>query len=88
MPVCLRLFRQLVCLALALACASAGSSNAARMAMIAMTTSNSMSVKALQRSLMLGYGAEVAPASKLAASLWHGPAAGWQSWFVENATFI
>ena len=40
------LLRQAVRLALAWALPNAGSSNAARMAMMAMTTSNSMSVKA------------------------------------------
>jgi hypothetical protein len=45
-PHCLRLPRQWMAWALALAEASEGSSRPARMAMIAMTTSNSMSVKA------------------------------------------
>jgi hypothetical protein len=40
------LFTQLIACALSLALASAGSSMAARMAMIAMTTNNSISVKA------------------------------------------
>src|ERR1700722_15738892 len=45
-PNCLRLFMQLARLAFSLADASAGKSIAARMAMMAMTTSSSMSVKA------------------------------------------
>src|SRR2546425_558729 len=45
MPIWRKLFRQAVCLALALALASAGNNIPARMAMMAMTTSNSMSVK-------------------------------------------
>src|SRR5437773_12552807 len=45
-PVCLRLLVQLIRCARALARASAGNNMAARMAMIAMTTNNSMRVKA------------------------------------------
>src|ERR1043165_1245677 len=43
--ICLLLLRQVTALALALALASAGSNNAARMAIIAITTSNSIKVK-------------------------------------------
>src|SRR2546426_4659017 len=46
MPICRRLFRHLIRLPFSLAVARAGNSNPARMAMIAMTTSNSMRVKA------------------------------------------
>src|SRR3954462_15098217 len=46
-PICFWLFRQAVRCALALAFANAGSNSAARMAMMAMTTSNSISVNAL-----------------------------------------
>src|SRR5262245_6025088 len=42
---CLTLLKQAVCCALALARARAGNNKDARMAMMAMTTSNSMSVK-------------------------------------------
>src|SRR5438874_1419347 len=45
-PTCLRLFTQLMRCARALARASAGSNMAARMAIIAMTTNNSIKVKA------------------------------------------
>src|SRR5437773_11079786 len=45
-PICLRLLRQEMRLAFCLAEASAGSNSAARIAMIAMTTSNSIRVKA------------------------------------------
>ena len=45
-PICLRLLTQLMRWARALARASAGNSMAARMAMMAMTTNNSMRVKA------------------------------------------
>ena len=45
MPICFSLFMQKICCALALACARAGRSMAARMAMMAITTSNSISVK-------------------------------------------
>ena len=44
MPICFSLFMQKICCALALACASAGRSMAARMAMMAMTTNNSINV--------------------------------------------
>ena len=44
--ICLRLFMQTVRCALALALDKTGSNNAARMAMTAMTTSNSVKVKA------------------------------------------
>src|SRR5258706_15645560 len=44
-PICLLLLRQTIALALDLALASAGSNIAARIAMIAMTTNNSMRVK-------------------------------------------
>src|SRR5208283_4143353 len=47
MPTCLRLLTQLMRCALRLAAASAGSRSAARMAMMAITTSSSISVKAL-----------------------------------------
>src|SRR5437899_11834688 len=46
-PTCFRLFVQLMRCARALARASAGNNMAARMAMIAITTNNSISVKAL-----------------------------------------
>src|SRR4051794_40394807 len=46
---CLRLLTQLIWLAFCLAFARAGSSIAARIAIMAMTTSNSISVKALPR---------------------------------------
>src|SRR5664279_1792244 len=46
-PHCLRLFRQQAPLALSLARLRAGKSIAAKMAMMAITTSNSMSVKAM-----------------------------------------
>src|SRR5687767_12496782 len=45
-PICLRLERHTVWVALALARANAGNSRLARMAMMAITTSNSMSVNA------------------------------------------
>ena len=45
-PSCLQLLRQEICCALALALASAGNSMAAKMAMMAMTTSNSIKVNA------------------------------------------
>src|ERR1700753_1704925 len=48
MPICLRLLRQLVVTAFALARLNAGSNMAARMAMIAMTTSSSIRVNALK----------------------------------------
>src|SRR5215469_13171359 len=47
MPICLRLLRQAVCCALRLARLRAGRSIAAKMAMMAMTTNNSIRVKAL-----------------------------------------
>src|SRR5665213_4416392 len=47
--ICFSLFKQKVCCALLLALAKAGSSIAARMAIMAMTTSNSMSVNARLR---------------------------------------
>src|SRR5271169_263273 len=47
--ICLTLLRQPVCCALRLAAASAGSNIAARMAMMAMTTSNSIKVKPERR---------------------------------------
>src|ERR1035437_9066992 len=50
-PHCLLLFRQEMLCALLLAFASAGSSIAARMAMMAMTTSSSISVKARIKNL-------------------------------------
>jgi hypothetical protein len=43
-PICRRLFRQAVCLAFAFALAKAGNSMAARIAMIAITTNNSINV--------------------------------------------
>src|ERR1051325_2038607 len=46
MPTCLRLLVQFASCAFFFALANAGNSNAARMAMIAMTTSNSIRVKA------------------------------------------
>jgi len=46
MPICLRLFTQAMRLAFSLAEARAGNSNAARIAMMAMTTSSSIRVKA------------------------------------------
>ena len=46
--ICRRLFRQAIPCALALALANAGSSNAVRMAMMAITTSSSISVNALE----------------------------------------
>ena len=46
MPSCLKLLRHWIRLALSLALAKAGNSIAARMAMMAITTSNSMRVKA------------------------------------------
>src|SRR6266487_1480792 len=49
-PICLRLFVHTIRNAFALAMLSAGSNNAARMAMIAMTTSNSISVNAVSVS--------------------------------------
>src|ERR1035438_7427540 len=45
MPICRRLFRQTVFWLFALALANAGNSNAARMAMMAMTTKSSIKVK-------------------------------------------
>src|SRR5450432_530206 len=47
-PSCFSWLRQLICLALALALAKAGSNMAARMAMMAMTTSNSIKVNAFR----------------------------------------
>src|ERR1035437_10399784 len=45
-PTCLRLLRQFACTAFCLALANAGNNSAARMAMMAMTTSSSMRVNA------------------------------------------
>src|SRR5689334_69791 len=50
-PSCFRLFRQAVCDAFAFAALKAGSINPARMAMMAITTSSSMSVKARRDSI-------------------------------------
>ena len=52
-PSCLRLLRHFISVALLLALARAGSSNAARIAMIAITTSNSISVKPPRCTLAL-----------------------------------
>src|ERR1041384_363632 len=54
MPIWRRLFRQPVCLALALALAKAGRSMPARIAMIAITTSSSMRVNAHRAGIRLG----------------------------------
>src|SRR5437762_3103467 len=51
-PICFWLFRHAMRCALALAFANAGSNSAARMAMMAMTTSNSISVKALRGRML------------------------------------
>ena len=51
MPICFKLFMQKTALAFSLAKDKAGNNNAARMEMIAMTTSNSMSVKAPKTDL-------------------------------------
>src|SRR5207249_4025311 len=51
--VCLRLFRQAIRLALALARESAGSRSPAKMAMMAITTSNSISVNAVNFSFII-----------------------------------
>jgi hypothetical protein len=47
-PICRKLLMQAACLPFAWAFAKAGSSSAARIAMIAMTTSNSINVNALK----------------------------------------
>src|SRR5258708_26844035 len=52
-PTCLRLLTQLMRAALALALASAGRSKPARMAMMAITTNSSMSVKAPDFGLVM-----------------------------------
>src|SRR5437588_10599425 len=52
-PVCLRLDRHEVCRAFSLACAKTGKRIAARIAMIAITTSSSMRVKPLRLSMFL-----------------------------------
>ncbi len=52
-PTCLRLLVQLMRAALALALASAGKSKPARMAMMAITTNSSMSVKAPDFGLVM-----------------------------------
>ena len=52
-PSCFRLLRHYISVALLLALARAGNSNAARIAMIAITNSNSMSVKTTLRTLTL-----------------------------------
>src|SRR5438128_5519869 len=51
--ICLKSFTQVIRLALALAVANAGSNRPAKMAMMAMTTSNSMSVKPTVRFIRL-----------------------------------
>src|SRR5439155_7029007 len=51
-PICFKLFTQEIRCALALAFARAGSSRAARMAIMAMTTSNSIKVKPRRRSMV------------------------------------
>ena len=51
-PICRRLFVQVVRAALSLALAKAGNNMAAKMAMMAMTTSNSMSVNAGRQELL------------------------------------
>src|ERR1051326_2952523 len=50
------LFMQAICLALALALASAGNNRPARMAMMAITTSSSIRVKAALRRFRQGHG--------------------------------
>src|SRR5512146_383658 len=54
-PHCFMLFMQVIACALDLALERAGSSIAARMAMMAMTTSSSMSVKASKRERLAGW---------------------------------
>ena len=53
---CLRLLKHAICCALSFAPAKAGINRAARMAMMAMTTSNSISVKAGQRNFTAADG--------------------------------
>jgi hypothetical protein len=54
-PICLLLFIQEACCALALAFAKAGNSIAAKIAMIAITTNSSISVKAVKQQIFLSF---------------------------------
>src|SRR6266446_2826598 len=70
-PICRRLLMHEVCLLRALAFERAGSNNAARIAMIAITTSNSISVNALLALREADFGAGSLPRITLSyAALW------------------
>src|SRR6266851_10018936 len=60
-PICFRLLRHMIVRAFSLAWLSAGSNRAARIEMIAMTTSNSISVKAPCFGWRRGLGRETLP---------------------------